>query len=151
MFSCPEELESRSMPSPHLLVLHRLFDTTHHHRYCHGLSDNASHLESPNASITKSDLEFHFWCGRLVSFLLLQHWSTLTTLSSDFGVLTEFCIFCSVTIVAFVRLVYLVKANAESDKATTNLSNIVIWTGVEVNMSLVCGQYKPSSGIHRSL
>lgn len=59
--------------------------------------------------------------------------------------------FCSVTIAAaFVRLVYLVKANAESDKGITNLSNIVIWTGVEVNMSLVCGQYEPFFAHHRS-
>ena len=85
-------------------------------------------------------------------FLLLQHcWSTLTILSSDLRILTELCISCSVTVVAFVRLVYLTKANPESANVTTNLSNIVIWTGVEVNMSLVCGQYKHSAGLHRSL
>lgn len=56
------------MPSPHLLVLHhRLLDTTNHHRYSYGLSTDASHMEASNASITKSDLEFHFWYGRLVS------------------------------------------------------------------------------------
>ena len=60
------------MSSPHLLVLqHRLFDTTYHHRYSHGLSTDASHLETSNESITKSDLEFHFWYGRLVSFFYM--------------------------------------------------------------------------------
>lgn len=47
----------------------------------------------------------------------------------------------SVTIVAFVRLVYLIKADAEPANVAINLCNILIWTGVEVNMSLVCGQY----------
>ncbi|KAF6237360.1 hypothetical protein HO173_004250 [Letharia columbiana] len=43
-----------------------------------------------------------------------------------------------VTIVAIVRLVYLIKADAEPADVTINLSNILIWTGVEVNMSVVC-------------
>lgn len=47
----------------------------------------------------------------------------------------------SVTIVAFVRLGYLIKADVGPANATTNMSNILIWTGVEVNVSLVCGQY----------
>lgn len=57
--------------------------------------------------------------------------------------LLKSCLSCSVTIVAFVRLVYCIKFKADAGPAnvTTYLSNVLIWTGVEVNMSLVCGQY----------
>lgn len=54
--------------------------------------------------------------------------------------LLKSCLSCSVTIVAFVRLVYCIKFKADAGPAnvTTYLSNVLIWTGVEVNMSLVC-------------
>ena len=45
----------------------------------------------------------------------------------------------SVTIVAVVRTIYLTKADAASANVPIDLSNILIWTAVEVNMSIVCG------------
>ena len=58
------------MRQQHLLVLCGLLDTPHHHRHSLDQSPNATDLETPNASITKSNLEFHFWFGRLVGFLI---------------------------------------------------------------------------------
>ncbi|KAM0804383.1 hypothetical protein BDR22DRAFT_885642 [Usnea florida] len=43
-----------------------------------------------------------------------------------------------VAIVAFVRLVYLIRSTANSAGLTTNIANILIWTGVETNMSIIC-------------
>ena len=60
------------------------------------------------------------------------------------GIFTEACRNCSVTIVGIVRLVYLIKTVANSASLTTNLADILIWTGVEVNVSIICGQYKAS-------
>lgn len=56
------------MPEPYLSVLCGLFGTTHHHRYSLDRFTDATDLETPNASITKSNLEFHLWFGRLVGF-----------------------------------------------------------------------------------
>lgn len=56
------------MPQPYLFVLCGLFGTAHHHRYSLDRFTNATHLETPNASITKSSLEFHLGLGRLVGF-----------------------------------------------------------------------------------
>ena len=66
----------------------------------------------------------------------LTHWKS--------GNVTEVRRYCSVTIVAIVRLVYLIKTIANSASLTTNIANILIWTGVEINTSIICGQYKAS-------
>ena len=139
----------RSMSWQNLLVLCRLIYPSHRHWYSSDWSTNVPDLGPPNASITESYSECHLWLGRLVrltyfpsshppekSKLALTQWKR--------GTFTEACRNCSVTIIAIVRLVYLIKTIANSTSLTTNLANILIWTGVEVNVSIICGQYKAS-------
>ena len=51
----------------------------------------------------------------------------------------------SVPIVAFVRLVYLIKLDVKSTNVVVNIANVLILTSVEVNMSIICGQYNYST------
>ena len=60
----------------------------------------------------------------------------------------------SVTTVALVRLNYLIKSqqiDATSPNVVSLFINISIWTGVEVNMSVICGQYTISTFLNISL
>lgn len=43
-----------------------------------------------------------------------------------------------VTIVAIVRLVYLIRVDAKSTNVVISIANVLILTGVEVNMSIIC-------------
>ena len=139
------------MPQRFLLALYRLFDTSRHHRYSLDRSPNTTDLGLTDASITESFSECHLWLGWLVRLLRplslpppppLQHVGCYR-MGRDSVTVT--CTYCSVTIAAFVRLVYYIKADIESAELVTNIASILIWTGVEVNMSIVCGQYKPFS------
>lgn len=47
----------------------------------------------------------------------------------------------SVTAVSIVRLTYLLNFRNEEDYLTFSHVNIFIWTSVEVNISIICGQY----------
>ena len=57
----------------------------------------------------------------------------------------------SVTIVACVRLGYLTQLGTMSPNIAGLIINISIWTGVEVNMSVICGQYTISTFLGISL
>ena len=55
---------------------------------------------------------------------------------------TEECPSSSVTIGASVRLYYVIKIDASNwTSLFSRIVNILIWTSVEVNMSIICGQY----------
>lgn len=55
------------------------------------------------------------------------------------GPLADECSEFSVTAVSIVRLTYLIKID-ESNARSKYYVNIYIWTNIEVNISIVCGQ-----------
>ncbi len=46
----------------------------------------------------------------------------------------------SVTVVSVVRLTYLIGRTTNIDVLLVNFANILIWTSVEVNVAIICGQ-----------
>ena len=45
----------------------------------------------------------------------------------------------SVTIISVIRLVYLIKLTRDFNDVTRTGTDILIWTSVEVNTSIICG------------
>ncbi len=68
--------------------------------------------------------------------------TTLPVLELKVAFLADECSESSVTVVSIVRLTYLIKLSP--DFLISDYSNMIIWTSVEANVSIICGQYMPA-------
>ena len=74
----------------------------------------------------------------LFSLRLLYHYTTRA--GAKTGVLANKHSVISVTVVSVVRLTYLIRGTRFSHDSTVNFANIFIWTSIEVNVAIICGQ-----------
>ena len=112
-----------------------LIDTTYRHRRStFGLS-NTIDLEPSYAEVSEIHVDGRICCGWLVGrpFCCVARVRMKIEFSAD----TRFGY--SVTIVSIIRLVYLIKLSQVSD-ATHIYTDVIIWTSVEANISIICGQ-----------
>ena len=118
-----------------------LLGTTHLHRFGTFGPAGATGLEASNAKNTKSYVDCRVRFGRPVccsSFVLLAF--IVPTLDPDLGSLTNKHSASSVTVISIIRLVQ------EIRRETRGLWDVIIvLTDVEVNISIICGQYKQNS------
>ena len=91
-----------------LLVLCRLCNPPYHHRYCPDYFTNAGHPKDPDEPSKESFSECHLWLGRLVRLVWTSPFFFTKALSSSSRreSIADSCLGHSVTIVAFVRLVF---------------------------------------------
>ena len=125
-----------------LSALCGLIDTTYCHRCSASGHSGATDLETSSAKVTKSHIDCRVCVRYLVycPFFCVSSTSTLPALELELAFLADDCSESSVTFVSIVRLTYLVKDRSTAD-FTFVYANIFIWTSVEANVSIICGQY----------
>ena len=74
----------------------------------------------------------------LSSLRLLTNYTTHA--GAKIGVLANELSGQSVTVVSVVRLTFLIKGAPYSDESIANFANILIWSSVEINVGIICGQ-----------
>ena len=118
-----------------------LLGTTHLHRFAAFGPADATGLEASNAKNTKSYVDCRVRFGRPVccsSFVLIAF--IVPRLDLDLGSLTNKNSASSVTVISIIRLV------EEYRRDIWGLWYLVtVLSNVEVNISIICGQYKRKS------
>ena len=112
------------------LVLRGIYNTTYYHRCSANWLAGASRLEISNAQDTQGISDSGVCPGQLVR----------CPLPSIFNAFADEVPKSSVTITSIVRLIYLIKGYASMYAAEDDYSDILIWTNVEANTSIICGQ-----------
>lgn len=69
---------------------------------------------------------------------------TVSALDLNLGILADESSGSSVTIVSIIRLIYLIKGH-QPITILPDYTKLSIWTNVEANVSIICGQYKTLS------
>ncbi len=118
------------------------FNTSCHYRWASTSHAHIARMEIADAKVPESHAVCYFWPWWIVSSRSPSDFSRERTAVADFLVF-------SVTIVSVVRLVYLTTLS-EVD-LTVDIANTIIWTCVEVNISMICGQYNLLSPVSQSV
>lgn len=88
-----------------------------------------------------------FALGSLYAALFfVSHSPSAPKLNLEF--LANTCSKFSVVIVSIVRFTFLIKENYAAADRTIDYVNVFIWTSVEANISIICGQYKTAFSAH---
>ena len=124
------------MPHSPFCGLCGLVDTTYRHRRSAFGLPGTIDLEPSYAQVSENHVDGHICCGWLVGC----PFRCVARARVEIGFRADTRFGYSVTIVSVIRLVYLIKLSRASEDTTRNFTEIIIWTNVEVNISIICGQ-----------
>ena len=137
-------LFSNRLHHTHPSALRGQLNTPCHHRCSADRPACASHMEVTYAQDTESVPDSDLCPGQLVCCSSHFFFPTFQT-RAEVGPqrLADEAPMSSVTIASIVRLIFLSKGHALENLFGLDYIDIFIWTNVEVNMSIICGEQMP--------